>query len=260
MKVYSIRNWNERFEKSQTRECKEMRWVPLPVAHDGLGFRRVMAHENGAAIYGAWVLIVQVAAQCPSRGTLADERGPLTPEDLALKTGCPERVLSEAIEVLSSKRIAWIDEADCQSDASVPSLQDKTGQYKTKEKSAPPEGGCPQGLLLWISWWNGLRAEGLVPAGVNETAPSKAVVKAYKRVAKTKELRDLFADRGAIEKAIREAPFLRSGWFRLEKLFGGSNREGELVIRKLLEGGYADQKPGGRSAAAAKPGDRMCFQ
>jgi hypothetical protein len=99
-----------------------------------------------------------------------------------------------------------------------------------------------------------------VPAGVNEKSPSKAVVQAYKRVAKSKELRDLFADREAIEKAIREAPFLRSGWFRLEKLFGGSNREGELVIRKLLEGGYADQKHGSRSAAAPKPGDRLCFQ
>jgi hypothetical protein len=137
VKLYSIRDWDKHFEKAQTRKVGRVQWVPLPVKHDGLTFGRVMATSNGLAIYGAWVLIVQVAAKCDPRGTLADEKGPLTAEDIALKTGAPEALLQEALDVLSSDRIGWLMVSGDQSDDS-PS-QRPTNSLPTEKNRAEPE-------------------------------------------------------------------------------------------------------------------------
>jgi hypothetical protein len=253
--VYTVRNWDSRFETAQSRKVKSiLTWVALPVKHDGLGFRRIMALPDGPAIYGAWVLIVQVAAKCPVRGVLADENGPLGPEDLELKTGCSVDVFSRALNVLSGNKIGWIVVADYQCGSRALSLQDSTEQDIT-EDIASPVGDLPPGLLDFIHWWNALRAEGMVPHSVNSDPPSNAVVKAWTRSRKSSELRTLLADRDALSQAIRDAEFCREGWFRLEKLFGAKNRDGEYIVRKLLEGAYrtsARQKasiPSGRSKA-----------
>lgn len=152
--LYSIRNWSEHYEKSQTKKVKHASWVPLPVKHDGKGFRRLMAMKNGAAIYGAWVLIVQVAAKCPTRGVLADGDGPLTAADLALKTGCPESVFSAALEVLSSPEVAWMLVARSQhapstllEPATNSSLHNNTGQDNTGQdttRESPNGDSCPE--------------------------------------------------------------------------------------------------------------------
>lgn len=108
-----IRNFAENFTVSQNAKIVgPMSWVAIPTKHDGKGFRRLMSHDHGPQIYCAWVLMVQIAAKCPEKGVLADQDGPLTVEDIELKCACPARVLREAIEVLSSKGIAWIDLVD----------------------------------------------------------------------------------------------------------------------------------------------------
>jgi hypothetical protein len=263
MDVYSIKNWAKHYEKAQTRKVENAQWVPVPVKHDGKGFRRLMAMPNGASIYGAWMLILQVAAKCKVRGTLADEDGPLTAEDLALKTGCPESLFSEALEVLSGSAVGWMlvsrtqrDTTPVDSDPKSLQLQDRTEQDITgqnKEEDAPADAGCPSGLRPWLEWWNGLRAESLVPCGVDVEAPSQAIVKAWGRVEKSAQLRKMLADRAAIESQIRGSPFVwSSGWFRLERLFGGNNKDGELILRKLLDGGYRQEKPTANTIGAGQ--------
>ena len=74
---YRVRDWDQHFENSRSRDYKKLDWVPLPNKHDGKGYRRLIALENGPALFAAWVLIVQVASKCPQRGVLADEDGPL---------------------------------------------------------------------------------------------------------------------------------------------------------------------------------------
>lgn len=107
--VITIRDFTGHFTVSQNRRNEgPFGWIAVKTKHDGKGFRRLMMHDHGAAIYGAFLLMVQVASKCPKHGVLADEDGPLTTEDLELKTGCPKKVFDEAIEVLSSKGIAWI--------------------------------------------------------------------------------------------------------------------------------------------------------
>lgn len=118
MKLVKVRNWGQNFECAQSRKVAgPLKFVAVPTKHDGKSYRRLMAHKNGQAIYCAWILIVQVAAKCPSRGILADDDGPLTVEDLFIKTGCPSTLFEEAFEVLSSKPIGWLEVTESTTDS-----------------------------------------------------------------------------------------------------------------------------------------------
>lgn len=107
--LYSVRGWENHFENSQSRKVTKASWIPVPNKHDGKSFRRVMAMANGPALYGAWIMILQVASKCQTRGELADEDGPLTAEDLAFKTGGSESLFSEALTVFSGDSIRWLE-------------------------------------------------------------------------------------------------------------------------------------------------------
>lgn len=127
--------------------------------------------------------------------------------------------------------------------------QDRTRQDRTKRESAADGDDCASVSALdpvlaeWLGWWNSLRRNEppLVPCGASETAPSKAIVAAWRRVSRDPDLRRMVADRDGIRRELLASPFARAAnWMRPEKLLGGRNRDGEHVIRKLLEGGYRD--------------------
>ena len=107
MKTYSIKNWNVHFETHETRKLKLLQWVPIPNKHDGKGFKRIMRMKDGPMIYAAWILLVQVASKCKSRGTLSDYDGPLTPEDLELKTEMPSKYFTAAFTPLCD--VGWLE-------------------------------------------------------------------------------------------------------------------------------------------------------
>jgi len=108
--LYSIRNWEKYFECAQSRKVTgALKWLPLPVRHDGESYRRLIAKPNGTALLGAWVLILQVAAKCPKRGVLANDSGPLDADSLAIRTGGNAALFQEAFAVLSSDEIGWLD-------------------------------------------------------------------------------------------------------------------------------------------------------
>jgi len=106
-------------------------------------------------------------------------------------------------------------------------------------------------LTAWLQWWNGLYARGLVRAGVDEAHPSAAVLAGWAHVKRSPELRRLLADRDALASAIQASSWIQDngGWFRLEKLFGGRNKEGEYIARKLVDGAYGG--PSGRGNGSA---------
>ena len=107
--LYRIRNWSDVFENSQSRQYQRLTWTPLPNKHDGKSYRRLMSMADGPALYGAWVLLVQVSSKCPERGVLADQDGPLDAEDLSHKTGAPAELFARAFEVLTQPKIAWVE-------------------------------------------------------------------------------------------------------------------------------------------------------
>jgi len=104
MKLYKIRDWDRLFENNRSREIKSLTFVLFPNRHDGENFSAIMAHKNGAEIFSAWCLILQVASKCDPRGTLL--RGGKKPHDsasLALKTRAPEKWFKLALEFLESE-------------------------------------------------------------------------------------------------------------------------------------------------------------
>lgn len=249
--VISIREWDSTFEKSQSRKIEgPMTWVAMPTKHDGKGYRRIMAHPNGPAIYGVWCCLVQVAAKQVKRGVLADTEGPLTTFDLHLKTGISERLIEEAVTFLAGE-IGWVLVAEWEQGRSVLPPHNNTVQNKTRQEreSAPPAGGCPPELFELIGWWNDLKGKSLVQAGVSADPPSEAVRKGWSRVQSSALLREKLANLERLTDAIQSSSLCREGWFRLEKLLGGKNRDGEYIIVKLLEGGYGDGVPPGPSTS-----------
>lgn len=105
--AWRIRDWNLHFENNESRKLKRCAWVKLPNKQDGRGYRRLVALKNGAALFGCWVALVEVASKCHVRGVFADEHGPLSIEDLAFKTGMPEGLIGECLQTLSSPQFMW---------------------------------------------------------------------------------------------------------------------------------------------------------
>lgn len=136
-----IKNWESVFESAESRRHKTLAWVAVPTRMTGRGFRRVVNHPEGARILGAWLMIVEVAATCPKRGTLSSADGAFTTEDLSLITGLKVEDFNLALSVLCSPSIGWVvvdDECDksthpvtpgqTRADPGNAGLQDKTRQ------------------------------------------------------------------------------------------------------------------------------------
>ena len=103
MKLYRIHNWNELYENNRSRNVTDLSWVKLPNRHDGEHFSAIMAHKDGAEIFAAFVLMVEVASKCDPRGILIkDNKIPHTPLSLSLKTRAPAKWFEKALVYLEN--------------------------------------------------------------------------------------------------------------------------------------------------------------
>lgn len=106
--VIVIKDWNKHYENNRSRAVTDLTWVPIKNKHDGLSYATVIAHEDGAKIFAAFILMVEVASRCQPRGRLVRSDGTrLTPKMLALRTRAPEDWFLTAIPVL--KDVDWIE-------------------------------------------------------------------------------------------------------------------------------------------------------
>lgn len=132
--LYEVRDWERCYTVSQNRKndpTKPLPWVAMRTKHDGKGYRRVMRQPDAMALMGAWMLIVEVAAKCPTHGVLSDGDGPLTAIDLADKTGGDEATFDRALQVFSSKGIEWLTATALQEHCQSIRTRDGTGQDET---------------------------------------------------------------------------------------------------------------------------------
>ena len=139
-KAYQIRNWSANFETSESRKrISNLQWVALPTRHDGRRFRRLSRHEQATEIFGAWCLIVEVAAKMPQRGKLIDDRDePLKAVDLTDLTGFPEASFQMALKVLSSNEIGWLETIDWpESAGACCDLPEPAGQHLRHNPTQP---------------------------------------------------------------------------------------------------------------------------
>lgn len=107
--IYRVKDWDQLYEKAQTRKCKDMKWVAVPNKHDGAGYSTVAAHERNCELFTAWILILEVASKMPRRGLLFKDGKPLTARDLAKRTRFPEEIFALALSVLAQPDIDWLE-------------------------------------------------------------------------------------------------------------------------------------------------------
>lgn len=112
--TYQVKDWQKHFENNKSREREKCGFVCVPNKQHGMGFIKLMAMENGAAIYGVWICILGALSQQsnPRHGWLTDdakESGtPWNADDLALKFRRPAKEIEQALEVLCSEKIGWM--------------------------------------------------------------------------------------------------------------------------------------------------------
>lgn len=111
MKLYSITNWGKHYETHETKKLVALKWVPFPNKHDGLTFRKLGTERDSAALFGAWVLIAQIASKSDSgdRGRLIRNGNPMTARDMALVTGFPEKDFQRALDYFTQPAIGWMN-------------------------------------------------------------------------------------------------------------------------------------------------------
>ena len=105
--IFAINDWDNLFENCASRKLKVLGWVPIPNGHDSVAFSRLMNRKDGAEIFAAWILLIQLASKCHIRGTLQSTDGrPYDAEEMAIKTRAPERIFVKALPYLCSS--GWI--------------------------------------------------------------------------------------------------------------------------------------------------------
>ena len=123
-KFLRIRGWAEHFETNETRKYKELRWVKVSNNQNDPGYASLVVQENGAAMLGAWVAILQLASRCKIRGDLVEgNKNAYTIETIALVVRLPIDTIRQTVALLTTK-ILWMEWV---SDPSVLSPGDSAG-------------------------------------------------------------------------------------------------------------------------------------
>jgi len=116
--IYQIEGWDKRYENHSTRRVKTVKSVPVKNSHNSDGYTYIMSLENGVTVLGAWLLILEVASKCKKRGILIRENGePHTAESIARMTLCPVKIVEQAISILCSHEVGWLEVIDNQQEA-----------------------------------------------------------------------------------------------------------------------------------------------
>lgn len=110
--TWAIKDWNTVFENRRSRVVDCLKWVQWPVQRDSESYRRLMSSTSGMIAYSVFAALVRIAAHCPTRGVLFDDKGDITPERVALRIGSPLEAIRDSMQLLASKDIAWIVETD----------------------------------------------------------------------------------------------------------------------------------------------------
>jgi len=112
MTTYRIKDWNKVFEDYRSREVAELEFVKWPVRRSSEAFYMLARTAEGMIAFGVFAILVQWAARCPLRGTLRDERGPVTPERFADRYGMPIKVARKAFAALADRDFGWLEITD----------------------------------------------------------------------------------------------------------------------------------------------------
>jgi hypothetical protein len=166
MPLYQIKDWDAHFENDRSRNRIQCSFVCVPNKQHGMGFCRIMAEPDGAAIYGVWHCIVGACSQQRKRN------GWLTPdgdkavsgwgvEDLALKFRRPENEIARALEVLCSEKVGWIIDHENTTSHRQVTAKSPLGHVEGRKEGRKEGSGCGgqnfipllADALKWLADW-----------------------------------------------------------------------------------------------------------
>lgn len=139
MKALHIVGWESYEHPDTKRSNANMPWVKTPTDHNGLSFIEIISHESGAAHFGVWNLLLQLAANGTPRGWLITNSGRIMgAKEIALKTRAKEPIVAEALSRLIA--VGWLEELESASKSQAgrkqhASTQERTGEDSTGEDS-----------------------------------------------------------------------------------------------------------------------------
>lgn len=146
----------------------EMRWVPIPNKHDGDGYTELVSDPDGAALLGCWLVIVQVASKCRTRGTLLRDNGtPHTATSISRQSRLPEAMIQKCLDKASSSEIGWIEVLE------AVDQEDIAGGCRDSVRRVPSSGMQP------TIEGNGMEEKGREGNGAHSEIPSLAEVVAF---------------------------------------------------------------------------------
>ncbi len=131
--VLRIIDWDKNFETAESRKIGRLTWVAVPLKR-GTGYKRLLMQDDGPALLGAWIAIVEFAATCFVRGLLCRENGrPYKAMDIAVTMDLPVKLIQQALDSLSNTEleIDWIETIDDQ--AALKLIQDKIDTERGKK-------------------------------------------------------------------------------------------------------------------------------
>ncbi len=127
-----IKNWQIYFENGQTRRIKNLTYSLSPVDYSSMTRKALL--RKGAAGHTALAVfseLIDLATRCPQRGLLVEGTGPITPEDIAARTGIALEDVTQSLELLASKEVAWTRYVAC------PKRLIVSGSLRTGRKGKP---------------------------------------------------------------------------------------------------------------------------
>lgn len=149
--AYRIKDWNKHFENNKTRTLVTMRWIPIPADLNDDGYIVISEHDNGAAHFGVWIALVELAATCKPRGTLVTGAGTgMSPRQMARKTRFPEPLIVETLARLVDPELEWMEIICLETSGTVvpesvtkvpPEVQSSTSTEQSTLPLTPPSGG-----------------------------------------------------------------------------------------------------------------------
>ncbi len=155
MKLYEINRWGELFENNRSRTVKDLDWVSIPNRHDGENYTKLITHEDGAILFAAWNLLVQVASKCKIRGVLIKDDGkPHNSLSLSLKTRAQKAWFDKAFKFLEVET-DWLLVNDVPDDyqhpVSLPSADCEEGKGREGKEGKGNIGDFPKEIEFWNS-------------------------------------------------------------------------------------------------------------
>jgi len=139
--AWAIKDWDTVFEDHRSREVVRLAFLHARVLdRKSDAYAMLVAQEGGIEAYGVFWALVLVAARCPVRGVLADDKGVLTPLRMSIKAGIPLAPVERAIPMLSAPEIGWLvvraaggATTDCRPGADAPPTGCRRGDDETTQ-------------------------------------------------------------------------------------------------------------------------------